>query len=457
MPGLPGRFSKPLAEIKQHSFENILPRGLEIIPGSAGLPGSINSVEIDSRKCSPGSLFVALPGENTHGHNFLADAAEAGAVAAIVERKQSVDIPQLIAEDSLAALQALAANFRDEFGSRVVGITGSCGKTTVKEMVAGLLSAEYTVGKTPGNYNNQIGLPLTVLNKGGRDILVAEVATNSRGEIEKLTEILRPEVGVITHIGPAHLEGLGTLENVAAEKSDLLAGLPADGLAVIPEDLDFISRVEAASAVSPVKVGGSERADFRVSWKKHNSGSKMIVEGHQISVSLEREEFLKDAALALCVAERMGLPPARLNNGAIGSLQAVSGRGRLEEISGCLVIDGSYNANPDSVISALDHLAQLPAPRLAVLGDMLELGDSAAEFHRRVGKKLSELERTEIHYVGRHGAEVKEGLSDEESIHLHDDVEEIMGLSPAGYKSALVKSSNAVGLYRLVDRWRDQA
>ncbi len=444
-----------MGEIENHSFKKLLPQTLKPVPGSPDLPARIKSVQIDSRRCTAGSLFIALPGENAHGHRYVQAAARAGAVAAIVEQKQPVDIPQVIAEDSLSALQELAANFRKEFGSRVIGITGSCGKTTVKEMVAGLLSTEYSVGKTPGNYNNQIGLPLTVLNEGGRDILVAEVATNSPGEIKKLTELLRPEGGVITHIGPAHLEGLGSVENLAEEKSALLAGLPVDGLAIVPDDLECMDVIESASSVVPVKVGPTKRADYRVSWQKNGQDTKMDLEGHEISLPLRRKELLKDAALAFCLADRMGIPPARLN-GAAGCLAAVKGRGSQEELFGCLVIDGSYNANPDSVISALEYLENLPAPRLVVLGDMLELGDQAPQMHRRVGEKLARMSAVEIHYVGEFGSEVKKALGENRSIHLYEEVDEIMGLTPEDFKSALVKSSNAVGLHRLVENWRDK-
>ncbi|MGM0380395.1 MAG: UDP-N-acetylmuramoyl-tripeptide--D-alanyl-D-alanine ligase [bacterium] len=443
-----------MVELAGHQFENIIPGGAEIHAPASGLPEQIRGVKIDSRNCKSGDLFVALPGENTHGHVYLEDAVEAGAAVAVVEEPRPVEIPQLVVADSLEALQELASNFRAEIDSRVIGITGSCGKTTVKEMVAGLLSAVFSVGKTPGNYNNQIGLPLTVLNEGGKDVLVAEVATNQPGEIKLLTSILRPGVGIITHIGPAHLAGLSSVENLADEKSDLLAGLPEDGLAVIPDDLKHMDRIKASSSVEPVKVGSSARADYRVNWRKNGENTVMNVEGREISLPLTRNELLRDAALAFCVAENLGVPPEKLN-GQIENLSPVEGRGQQENISDCLLIDGSYNANPDSVISALDHLLELPAPRLIVLGDMLELGDEAGRLHQKVGHKLAEFSDSEIHYVGEYGAKIKDGAGDKVGINFYDKVDEIMDLTPRGFKSALVKSSHAVGLHRLVEKWRD--
>lgn len=443
-----------MAGIEEYNFKKIVPEKSKIVAGKSSFPEQIKSVKIDSRKCTDGCLFVGLPGEQTHGHNFTGDAASSGAVAAIVEEEQSVAIPQLVVPDSLEALQELARNFRDIIKSQVIGITGSCGKTTVKEMLAELVATGYSVGKTPGNYNNHIGLPLTVLNEGGREILVAEVATNQPGEIEKLTSILRPEMGIITHIGPAHLEGLGSVEKLAEEKSDLLAGLPESGIAIVPEDLRYMDKIEAFSAVEPIKVGSTDQADFRVSWRLASEGAVMEVEGRKINLSLDREELLRDAALSFCAAEKIGVKKDNLQEG-FKNLSALEGRGEIEKIFGCMVIDGSYNANPDSVISALEYIESLPAPRLAVLGDMLELGDSAPELHCEIGKKLAEIPEIEIHYVGEFGKEIAENFEGNAPLYLYENVEEIMDLTPRGFNSALVKSSHAVGLHRLVDSWRD--
>lgn len=418
-------------------------------------PETVNSVQIDSRQCGSGDLFVALQGEETHGHEFVESAVENGAVAAVVESVQPADCPQLVAESSLSTLQALAGNYRETLSDYVVGITGSCGKTTVKDLLAEVLESQFTVGRTPGNYNNHIGLPLTVLNEGGQEVLVAEVAMNKTGEIRKLSEILGPHLGIITHIGPAHLAGVNTVEQLAREKAQLLACLSADGLAVVPQWLDYENiLLEAANA--PVAAPSLEPgADIEVSLNCNAKKSTFSVNQQEYECNFRRRELVKNAVIATVAAKHLGVEDEQIQKGLARS-EPLEGRGKELKIGETTVIDGSYNANPDSMDAALERLKELPPPRLAVLGTMKEMGDRAPEAHRELGKSLSCIPDLQVHYVGEFGRELAAGTEGDIDVQLHDSAADLNGLNPARYSSVLVKASNAVGLRELVSRWSEE-
>jgi len=416
-------------------------------------PRVINKVRIDSRNCEPGDLFVALQGENTHGHRFLQAAHDNGAVAAIVEREQDVDIPQLLVEDSEESLGRLAKFYRRTLDDYVIGITGSCGKTTVKEMLTAVLSEKYQVHRSPGNYNNQLGLPLTILNYGGADILVAEVAMNQPGEIKRLTEILAPDMGLIAHIGRAHLAGLETVESVAREKAELLAGLPPDGLGIVPGWVRY-KDILLQSSTAPARVPSrSAGGDVEVDWSIGPGVGKIRVGENKFEVTFTRDEILKDAILVILAAFELGLEETAIREG-LARFEPLAGRGQEIMIGETTVIDGSYNANPDSMLSAIERLEELSPPRLAVLGTMKELGDQAPEAHREIGEKLSEVEDLEVKFVGEYGKQLAKGMGGDPNLSLHETVEELNGLVPTSYRSVLIKGSNAVGLSKLIERWK---
>ncbi len=418
-------------------------------------PRLVNKVRIDSRNCEPGDLFVALQGENTHGHEFVQAAREAGAVAAIVESQQPVDIPQLLVDDSEQALGRLAKFYRRTLDDYVIGITGSCGKTTVKEMLATVLAEKFETRKSPGNYNNQLGLPLTLLNYGGAEVLVSEVAMNQPGEIKRLTEILAPDMGLITHIGRAHLAGVETVESVAREKAELLAGLPSTGLGIVPGWVRH-KDILLSAANAPVRVPSrGAGGDVEVDWSIGPGTGKIRVGDSKFEVDFTRDEILKDAILVILAAFELGLEETAIREG-LARFEPLAGRGKEFKIGETTVIDGSYNANPDSMLSAIERLEELSPPRLAILGTMKELGTSAAEAHCEIGEKLSEVEELEVKFVGEYGKQLAKGMGGDPNLSLHESVEELNGLIPTSYRSVLVKASNAVGLRKLIERWRDK-
>lgn len=412
-------------------------------------------MHIDSRECGENSLFVALAGESTDGHRFVNDAAEKGARAAVVRTPQSVDVPQLVVPDPREFLGALAARYRRRCtGGFVIGVTGTCGKTTVKEMLARVLSSRYEVGCTPGNRNNQLGLPLTLLNRGHGDVLVAEMGTNQPGEIQQLTRWLHPHMGVITHVGPAHLEGLGSLRQIVREKGRLLAGLPEDGVAVLPSWLE-VAGLRGQCVPPPLTVGFEPGDAVRVGWEEDDDGLRLHVEDGLYRLPFTGEALARDAALVGAIARHLGMDHGTIGD-RLSGFEPLPGRGRVHEIRSCRVIDGTYNANPDSMRAALERLDALPPPRLAVLGTMAELGSRAREAHRTLGSRLERVDDLTAFFVGEYGEDVAAAYGDEE-LTVVSSVDELPEVDLGRFGSALVKGSRSVGLDRLLARWRDAA
>jgi len=419
-------------------------------------PERVHRVQIDSRNCDDGSLFFALKGEETHGHHFLNDAAENGAVGAVVEEKQDANLPQFVVPDSNRTLRDLAIEYRSlQSDLFVVGITGSCGKTTVKEMVADLLLTNYDIGKTPGNFNNKLGVPLTVLNEGGGDILVAELATNQPGEIATLTDWIQPDMGVITHVGPAHLEGLGTVKKVAEEKGSLFAGLPEHGIAVLPRWIRHHSKIADLSAVRPTTVGSSESSDYAVTWKSTGDGYSLTVDEFSFTMPVHGEHFAKDAAIASVVARELGVSASEIKD-RFSEFEPLVGRGKEFKIGDTLVIDGGYNANPDSFEAALEHLEATSRPRLALLGDMKEMGTEAGRYHRELGERLNQFEDLDVIYVGEFRDEIREGFTGDSRLRTVESTDDLPTIDFSSYQSVLVKASRAVGLNEVIEEWKTE-
>ena len=406
------------------------------VEGAERVP--VGEVCIDSRQAGPDCLFVALRGENTDGHLYVRDAFDAGAVVALVERPvagaasidtvrgtapRTLTVPvAVVVGDSLAALQRLAQARRlARPGLRVIGITGSIGKTTTKEAVAAALSQRYATLRSAGNYNSEIGLPLTLMNlQAQHERAVLEMGMYDLGEIALLCRIARPQVGVVTNVGPAHLERLGTIERIAQAKAELVEALPSDGVAVLNGD---DARVRAMG----------QRTDARVITFGLGSGNSVWaddisscgLEGVRFQAHLAQEAFvgieprsrsLKLATLgrhtvhaglaAVAVALLEGLTWEEVEQGLLAQgygLRLVPKRG----MRGATLLDDTYNASPASVGAALDVLAELPGRRVAALGDMRELGSYEARAHREVGRRCAQVVDVLV-TVGRGGRLIAE-------------------------------------------------
>jgi len=379
--------------------------GAEVLSGDPNT--KIYNISTDSRTIKEGDIFWALSGEHFDGHKFVLDAIRKGAVGAVVQSYLETGLPSpapvlLKVEDTLKALGDLAAWYKRYLGIKVVGITGSCGKTTTKELVFSVLKRQWKVVKTLGNFNNLIGLPLSMLSARSDDAwAVLEMGTNHPGEIPRLCEISRPEVGLITTIQPAHLVGLGDIRDIAREKGELFSALPDTGIAVINCDDPLV--IEAAQGLNCRCIGYSTDPEFKIqklkfkitvtclSWHPSSQGTEIDLDiaGTRIPVDLSfiGEANVQNAVAAAAVGHALGLEPGQIKKG-LEAARPLPGRLSWRDLGPKYrLIDDSYNANPGSMNAALKTLRSwgMDGNRIAILGDMLELGDAAYRFHQDLG------------------------------------------------------------------------
>lgn len=373
----------------------------------------VTDVVIDSRLAIPGCLFVALQGENQHGHQFIPQAFEAGAIAALIEADltldcQYVDLRRgldpapatlelplcLRVEDSLDGLQQMATYWRGQHNPRVIGITGSVGKTTTKELVAAVLSRRYNTLRSRGSYNNEIGLPLTLLQlTSAHERVVLEMGMYDVGEIAELTQIARPQVGVVTNIGPVHLERTGSMARIARAKAELVEALPADGTAILNYDEPLVREMAEKTQARVVYYGLSPKADL---WATNIQG--MGLDGIRFRLHYEGETIHLRVPLlgrhsvhTALRAAAVGLTEGESWQEIVEGLQGGSPQLRLvavDALNSSTLLDDTYNASPQSTLAALNLLDELGGHKIAVLGDMLELGSYEREGHRKVGLRV---------------------------------------------------------------------
>lgn len=354
---------------------------------------------VDSRRAVPGCLFVALPGERDDGHRYVADAIRTGAVAVLVERPVPIpagsDAAIVRVADSLVAFQELAAAWRARFAVRVVGITGSTGKTMAKEVTADVLGRSLTVLRNEGNLNSETGLPMTLLRlEANHQVAVLEMAMYTVGEISRLAEISRPEVGVVLAVHPTHLERAGSLERIGQAKAELPASLPSDGLAVLNADDPRVAAMAALTRASVRTFGLGPGADVRATDVESLGlrGTAFTLRApwgeQRVRSAAPGRHLVPHALAAAAVAERFGVPLAEVA-AILDEGSHAPHRMAIEEMpGGATLIDDTYNASPVSVAAALEFVAETPVGRgrrLAVLGDMLELGPDERAHHQRIG------------------------------------------------------------------------
>jgi UDP-N-acetylmuramoyl-tripeptide--D-alanyl-D-alanine ligase len=379
----------------------------------------VRGFQIDSRLLEPGEVFFAIIAARD-GHDFVRDAAARGAAGAVVSRDvvlADTSFPLVRVADTSQALRDLAAAVLAERHIPVIGITGSIGKTTTKEFVASLLASKFRVLKSEGNFNNQLGLALSILKIGPEyDAAVLEMGMSALGEIRSLAAIAPPDVAVITNIGPVHLEFLKTIENIAAAKKEILEGMKPGGIAVLNGDDPFCDRISQDWPGRRVHFGLSRACDVRAEniQRLGFDGFKFdLVYGgatRRLKVPFLSDSLISNLLAALGVAEALALPFSGLES-ALHGLQPVVHRGTLLRLKGGVtVIDDSYNSNPRALESALRNYATLPAKRkIAVLGDMLELGDAAAYFHEEAGAQAARAGWDFLITIGPLGRRIAEG------------------------------------------------
>ena len=382
----------------------------------------IESVGSDSRSLQPGQLFVALTGPRFDGHEFAAEAEAKGAAALLSSRELETRLPQLLVPDTRLALGRLAAAWRATLPGRVVAVTGSNGKTTTKEMIAAILAEAGSVAATRGNLNNDIGLPLTLLAAREQDYLVLEMGANHPGEIAGLSAIAHPDLALITNAGRAHLEGFGSLEGVARAKGEIIGGLSPRGTFVLNADDPRASLWrELATGRKLLSFGRAAAADVRLDALQqplglNGSGFQCRYLIHtprgplDLQLSLAGEHNMLNALAAVAVAETLGVAHACIHT-ALAGLQPIAGRMQPRAgYAGSVLIDDSYNANPESVGAALAVLGELPGHRWLVLGDLSELGADAAALHGEIGRRAKRAGLERLWAVGPLSREATAGF-----------------------------------------------
>ncbi len=361
--------------------------------GSAPTPAAqiVTGVSTDTRTLVPGDLFVALRGERYDAHDFVATAKERGAAAFLLERSVELSAPQVIVPDTVRALGTIAQAVRTKRTTRVIGITGSNGKTTVKTLLASILRLAGRTHVNAGNLNNEIGLPLSLLAEPeGTEFAVYEMGAGKRGDIAYLTDIAQPQIGLVNNIAPAHLERMGTLQGVAETKGALYAGLPAAGIAVINADDAFADYFKETAGNRRVLCFGIEHvAEITAEAVQVGARSRFTLKTPQgeisITLPLPARHNIQNALAASAIAYALKIPLATIQEG-LANAQPVQGRGiRRMSAAGWTLIDDSYNANPGSTAAAIAALALEPGETWLVLGDMRELGPDALRLHGEIG------------------------------------------------------------------------
>ena len=426
----------------------------------------VEKISTDSRMIKLGELFVALRGENFDGHNFVESVAKTGAAGAIVDLNWKGKIPANFAvirvEDTLRAYQNLAANYRKSLLLKVLAITGSNGKTSTKDFAAAVLAHRFRVTKTQGNFNNHVGLPRTMLEATSQDeVAVWEIGMNHPGEVAMLAKLAAPDAAIITNIGVAHIEFMGSREAIAAEKGALAQAVAPDGTVILNADDPFSKKIAVGTRAKVVFAGTTEGTVRASEITQSATGTDFtILEGaHRCRAQLPVPglHMVQNALLAVAAGRMFGLS---LEDCAAGLAAAPLTKARLQikRIRGVQFIDDSYNANPESMKAALHTLVELDADgkRIAVLGEMRELGEESARGHREVGETAAELGVDQLIAIGDMAAAIAEaarnaGLQNTSIARSTSEAAELLGEIAASGDLVLVKGSRAARTERVIE------
>lgn len=442
--------------------------GQLVVPPGALVPPVITGVTTDSRTAAPGDLFVALRGPHADGHRFVADAAARGAALAVIADAAAARGPALVVPDSLRALGAIAALHRRTLEPAVIGITGSVGKTTAVGLTATVLADRFAVARSAESWNAELGVALTLLGlRPAHQVAVVEMAMRGIGQLRELVEIARPRIGAVTNIGDTHLELLGSRENIAAAKAELLEGLPPDGVAVVNADEALTDRLVRDVRCPVVTFGLTPQANVRATEiTRANGGFTFLLhldgQRGQAYLPLAGSHQVRNALVAAAVGRVMGLGLPEVIGG-LSRVHAVKMRQELLTLGDILLIDDSYNASPQSMAAAFEVVAQVGGRRRRVLalGEMRELGPRSPDFHRRAGQQAAELSPALLLAVGPNArwyldGAAAAGLPPAAMAHVagpEDAVPVLQRMLRAG-DVVLIKGSRAIEMERVVQALR---
>lgn len=434
----------------------------------------VNGVVLDSRKVEEGYCFIATPGERVDGEQFISDVLKKGALCIICRNVPKDTAGNFIkVQDAFLALQKVAAFYRSKLTLPVIGITGSVGKTSTKEFIAGTLSAKYNVLKTEGNYNNEIGVPQTLLRiRDEHEVAVVEMGINHFGEMHNLSSMVKPDICVMTNIGECHLEFLGDRAGVLRAKSEMFDFMAEDGSVFVNGDDDMLQTIDAVKGKAPIRFGMNSADTYYASDIVSNGllGSSATIytprTSFEAKVNLPGAHMVQNAVAATAIGEKLGLTIEEIQKG-IASVVPVGGRSNILSCKNVTVIDDCYNANPVSVRAAIDLLST-QEKTVAILGDMFELGSEEKELHAGIGRYAVEKGISMLICVGAlsqnmyaEASRRKEEQKSDIALRYYDTLEELLkqlsdgALLPTG-STVLVKASHGMHFEKVVQQLKEQ-
>ena len=431
----------------------------------------VSAIVHDSRKIVDNCVFLCIKGERTDGHNFAAHAVDAGALAVICERKpQDFNGCYLLVDNVLTATQQIAEYYRRVTGVKVVGVTGSVGKTSTKEFIYTVLSRNYRVHKTKGNLNNQWGVPFTIFEIDDRtDVAVIEMGISDMGEMDELARMARPDIAVITNIGESHLEFFKTRDGILKAKSEIFNYMDSNGSIILNGDDDKLVTLTGVRGIKPTFYGmdphnelcaeritdrGLEGTEF--DFVMRDGGGKMSL---HMKLPVPGKQNIYNALAAAAVGMKLGISPLQIRD-AFAKMTAADGRGNIIRTDKYVILDDCYNASPKSVEASIDILAKMPGRKVAILGDMLELGEKTDKLHFRVGKYAGQANIDVIVCVGQRSEKTYMGarMSTDNQVEIFSDKDECIQTLPSILKegdAVLVKASNAMKFPEIVEAIRE--
>lgn len=445
--------------------------------GYDGIEDTVKGVELDSRKLQEGYLFIATKGERVDGHSFIPQAFEKGCLGVVCEKlPEDMEGACILVEDSFKALQDIAAYYREQLTVKVVGITGSVGKTSTKEVIASTLAQKYNVLKTEGNFNNEIGLPLTILRiRKEHEVAVLEMGINHFGEMHRLSRMAKPDVCVITNIGQCHLEFLGDRDGILKAKTEMFDYMKKDGIVCLNGDDDKLITVKEVYGNAPVLFGKGENCDIRaVDVENYGlDGSAAYVlektlenmrtvtgnpiekcgEKWQVHVHVPGEHMIMNAMAAVAAGRALGLTKDEISAG-IAKADTIGGRSHIIRSEKLTVIDDCYNANPVSMKAAVELLDTAKTRKVAVLGDMFELGEDEKKLHHEVGSFITNKNIDVVICIGELAEEIYLAAQDGSAkCHYFETKTDMMAMADKLFcenDTVLIKASHGMGFSELV-------
>lgn len=356
----------------------------------------VNGIVSDSRLVEEGFLFVAIKGTQVDGHDYIDDAFTRGAMAVLSQKELKTDKPYIVVEDPYIAVKIIAEYYREALDIKVVAVTGSVGKTSTKEMVASVLTEKFNTLKTNGNFNNELGVPLTIFRiREEHEVAVLELGISDFGEMTRLAKMARPDVAVITNIGYCHLEKLGTREGILKAKTEIFSYLSEQGTIILNGDDDQLATVQDYKGIKPVFYHLSDQTSGIYADQIRPNGLQGIYctlhyedSVIEVRINIPGTHMIYNALAAVCVGKAFGMTDEEIKRG-IEKVKPVTGRNNIVEKDNVTVIDDAYNANPVSMKAGIDVLAGVEGRKVAVLGDMFELGEDEIALHRQIGEYLA--------------------------------------------------------------------